>query len=220
MPIPDTVTPGLSFSVIGVNQGSPFNANPCLAKLVAHARAKGHRIGAYTLPAPPTAQELTTFGRSGPYPSSTRSGRVRNVGHAQAMWTADNMRAAGLDALFMWLDVEELFLRTWKHTPAGQRDARDVIAGMQAGFRVKGIDTGFYSYGYGWKQITGGLRSDSPVWFTVAKAGWSGAAAGCRRASWSGGPVVMSQWYTGRMDFNVTCPAMDRHGGLDRFFTR
>jgi hypothetical protein len=69
---------------------------------------------------------------------------------------------------------------------------------------------GIYSTAYQWREITGGRDytrdyfSANPVWL----AGYEGEAdarAGCSDPSFTGGPVLMTQFLRGGFDANIRC---------------
>ena len=72
--------------------------------------------------------------------------------------------------------------------------------GMLAALRHAGASAiGAYSTSYQWTTITGGTRSSSgslyrlPDWIPGATT-LSGARANCRRASFTAGRIVITQW--------------------------
>ncbi|RKS68493.1 putative peptidoglycan binding protein [Motilibacter peucedani] len=194
---------GAGFVVVGLTQGRPYAPNPCLDTQLAHVARTGARLGAYTFAAMPTAAQLRATGATGPYDSSTRAGRLSNAGYAQGLWSAGVLAAHGIDVPMVWLDVEHRRDQPWTKVPA---DNVAVITGSVRALQDRGLGVGFYSYLSGWREITGGLRSELPVWATAGRRGRSAALAMCTEASFSGGPVVLAQWYDSVRDSDLVCP--------------
>jgi hypothetical protein len=115
-----------------------------------------------------------------------------------------------------WLDVETM--NSWQtlqegYGPTWQSKYNDTNAllGAVRALSDEGITrVGIYSTAYQWKQITGGRAftqnffAANPVWL----AGYEGEAdarAGCNDASFTGGPVQVTQFLRGGFDANVRC---------------
>ena len=197
---------GAGFVVVGLTKGLPFQENPCLDAQLAHAQSLSARVAVYSFAAYPTRAQLATQGTAGPYDASTRGGRLSNAGYAQGAWTVATLAKRALSAPFVWLDVEPRKVQNWPRTD--QAGNRAVLAGAVKALQDAGYGVGFYSYANGWKQITGGMRSALPVWATAGRRGRAAAEAMCDTASFSGGPVMLAQWYDSVRDSDVTCPRM------------
>ena len=186
------------FVIMGLTNGPAFYPNPCLASQVAWTKERHLWAGAYSITSYPTAAELQTHGGSG-----TTVERLRRVGRAQAAFNVATMRNAGLNAPMVWVDVEPITVRPWSTSLANNNA---VVDGTIAGYRNAGLRVGLYSYGGGWRQITGGRQLPHlPAWMPSGTSTYNGAALVCGRASFSGGPVWLGQSTDGRRDFNVTC---------------
>lgn len=196
---------GTSFVVVGLTNGLPFTENPCLSREVAQARSIGAAVAAYTFAATPTAGQLTRDAGSGPYDAADPLGRLANAGYSQGAWAVATLRAAGLDVPFVWVDVEPRKAQPWSSRPQANVA---VLNGVVRALQDAGSGVGFYSYASGWAQITGGLRSELPVWATAGHRGRAGALAMCAKPSFSGGPVVLGQYYDDIRDSDVTCPGV------------
>lgn len=223
IPVLTRYVSGTRFTVIGVNQGKPFYANPCLKSLVAYARRTHQYAAAYTLPAPPVGTQLSTYGQRGPYRGDDTATKMRNFGYAQAAWTVTNMHSQGFYPRFIWLDVEPLKLRHWNTTTATARmNNRAVIQGMRSAFARAGISSGFYTTDRFWLSIVGRWRTSVPVWAAYSVSSQSAARRHCSTRQASGGPVAMVQYYhfNPLLDVDVTCPAMSRLGGWRHFFVK
>ncbi len=106
-----------------------------------------------------------------------------------------------------WLDVEILnswqTLRTEPTRAKQQNDIAALAGAVNALWDLNVAQVGFYSTSYQWSAITGGLHrthdwfSANPVWL----AGFdhrADAAEGCGRRSFTGGPVLMTQYLAKR----------------------
>jgi uncharacterized protein with LGFP repeats len=192
------------FVIIGLTNGPAFTPNPCLADQVGWAKAHLQWAAGYAVVTYPTAAQLATYGGAGPYPTTNSADRLRNVGYAQAVYNLARMREAGLNAKFVWVDVEPYPVRPWSSDQAANNA---VIDGVLRGYQDGGFPTGFYSYDNGWREITGGRRDTvRPTWVPAGRRTEADARAKCTQPSFSGGPVVIGQWTDGTYDYNVTCP--------------
>ena len=200
LPMP---TSGAHFVVVGLTNGPGFTANPCLASQVAWVKARHKWAAAYAVLSYPTAAQLRAYGGSGALPT-----RLTRVGATQANRNVSAMRRAGLRAPMVWVDVEPVRLAPWTRTPAYNNA---VLNGAVAAYKAAGLRVGFYSYAYGWKEITGGRRLSSyPTWVPSGGATRDSAQRRCGQASFSGGPVAMGQWTYAQRDHNVTCGTVSR----------
>ena len=185
--------PGSSarFVVVGLTNGPGFTPNPCLASQVRWVRARHLWLGAYSVISYPTAVQLARYGGSGSLAS-----RLFRTGVAQARTNVVNLRSAGVARLpLVWVDVEPV--RGW---PWSSRTTANnaVLDGVMAEYRALGMRVGLYSYRSGWQEITGGRRLPSlPTWVPLST---------CSRASFSGGPIWLTQTTSGSQDLDVTCP--------------
>ena len=201
---PDTA----AFVVIGLTKGLPFTENPCLADQVAWARQHGVPAQAYTIAAFPTAAQLGTYGSQGPWRSTTRAGQLSNVGYAEARFALHSLQAARFAPPVVWVDVEPRPAQPWPSTTAAQRrENRYVVEGLMRGLRDAGVAYGLYSYAAGWQAITGSWWLPGvPVWATAGRLDDPDEALSlCTKAGFSGGRVLLSQWYDDVADYDRTC---------------
>jgi len=201
------------FVVIGLTKGLPFTENPCLASQVSWSRTNNVAAQAYTIPAFPTAAQLTSYRAAGPWSSSTRTGQLSNVGYAQARYAVAALQRTGLAPGTVWIDVEPRPAQPWPTgTAARQRENRAVVEGLMRGLRDAGLSYGLYTYSSAWADITGS-------WYLPGIAGWypvgtldtaNEASARCGTRSPSGGPIRMVQWVQtvtgGQQDADLLCP--------------
>ena len=205
LPLPP---PSTEFVVVGLTKGLPFTKNPCLAAQVAWVKDHARPAHAYTIAAFPTASQLRTYGVSGPWSSSTRAGQLSNVGHAEAGYAVDSLVAAGFVAPVVWIDVEPRAAQPWPVATAQQRlENRYVLEGLMRGLRDRGLAYGLYSFTAGWEAITGSWRVPGvPVWATAGRLDYPTEALDrCTQPSFSGGRVLLSQWYDDVRDYDRTC---------------
>jgi hypothetical protein len=199
------------FVVLGLTNGPGFTPNPCLASQVAWVRAHGRSSGAYAVTTYPTSAQLAQYGGHGPGLQ-----RLFRAGAAEANVNLRTMRAAHLATPMVWVDVEPVKVRPWSATPARNNA---VIDGAVAAYKAAGLRVGFYSYAYGWRQITGGRRLPTyPTWVPSGNDQRASALRKCSVASFSGGPVLLAQWTVAQRDRNVTCPSYSSAAQVRRMF--
>ena len=219
MGVPGRRTQGLplplsdaQFFVIGLTNGRAFTRNPCLASQLEAARTRGVLASAYTMLSYPNRAERARHGAAGPFGTATYADRIANVGHAQASFALDTMAAAGFASPFVWIDVEPRAERRWSRTVANNQA---LIRGALRAAADRGIGSGIYTYALAWRQITGGLQLDVPLWAPGHSRARTFARkqrqtiASCARTSFIGGPLVMTQWVWRNRDHDVTCPAIE-----------
>ncbi len=199
------------FVIMGLTNGPGFTPNPCLASQVTWVRDHDRTAGAYAITTYPTAAQLKQYGGGGAV-----SAQLFRTGAAQANYNVRTMRAARLSTPMIWVDVEPVTVRPWSGTPARNNA---VIDGAVAAYQRAGLRIGFYSYAYGWKQITGGRRLPTyPTWVPAGNDQRSSALRRCSQPSFSGGPVYLGQWTKANRDHNVTCPRFSSPAHLRRMF--
>ena len=205
LPLPG---PEAQFVIVGLTNGPGFHPNPCLAWEVEQVRRRGLLVAAYAFTTLPNPEQVRRFGGSGPYPSTTAEGRLRNAAWRQAQVNVDSLRRTGLPTPIVWMDVEDQpYLSPWGLDLATNRLA---ILTMREAYREAGLQTGWYSSDGAWQRITGGLRNDDLVWVTAGPRGRAGALAKCAAPTFSGGRAVLAQWWPNeREDHDLVCPGVD-----------
>jgi hypothetical protein len=206
LPMPSA---GAAFVVIGLTKGLPFTRNPCLASQVAWARDHAVPAQAYTMAAYPTNGQLQSEQAAGPWSPSTLTGRLANVGYAEARYAVDALAAAGFRPPMVWVDVEPRPAQPWlAGSDAARARNRSVVTGLLRGLDDAGYAYGLYSYTSGWADIVGSWRLPGvPVWATAGRRDAAAAFALCSAPSFSGGRVHLAQWYDDTRDSDLTCPA-------------
>ena len=209
MPLPEA-----QYVVIGLTNGPSFTPNPCLADQVRWVQRRRVPVAAYAVISGPYGDTLARFGRRGPYDAGTASGRLANLGHAQARYSARVMREAGLETPFVWLDVEPVPAFDWSSDPAANAQ---VVRGAARGWRDAGVRIGVYSTAALWAGVVGDLRLGLPEWRAAGETSREEALRRCGPGSViQGGPAVMGQWLQDSRDHDLTCPGVSRD--LGRYF--
>lgn len=213
LPLPG---PQAQFVIIGLTNGPGFYANPCLAWEVAQLQPR-LAVAAYAFTTLPNANQVRAYGGSGPYPTGTALGRLRNAAWQQAQINLASLTRTGLRTPILWMDVEpQPYLSPWG---SDVRRNRAAILAMRQAYRDAGYRTGFYSSDNPWRQITGGLQSDDPAWVTVGPRGRAAALAKCEAPTFSSGPAVLAQWRDSEVeDLDLVCPRA--RGSVDALFAR
>jgi hypothetical protein len=196
------------FVIVGLTKGLPFTENPCLADQIAWTRANRKPAHAYTIPAFPTVDQLVTYAAAGPWTGSDRSDQLNNVGYAQARFALASLARVDFAPPMVWIDVEPRSAQPWPTaTPEQQLENRLVVQGLMRGLADAGMSYGIYSNASGWQSITGSWRlPDVAVWATAGRLDYPTEALDrCAQPSFSGGPVLLSQWYDDTRDYNMTC---------------
>jgi hypothetical protein len=82
-----------------------------------------------------------------------------------------------------------------------------IIEGLMGGLADADMPYGVYSYASAWQSITESWPlPDVPVWATAGRLDYPTEAHDrCTQPSFSGGPVVLSQWYDDERDYDMTC---------------
>jgi hypothetical protein len=207
LPMPPTST---EFVVVGLTHGLAFTENPCLADQVGWLRTHGTPGHGYAMGTFPTSAQLSAHGDDGPWDPSTRVGQLRNVGYAEAGFAVASMGRIGWRPPTVWVDVEPRPRQPWPTgSAAGEQENRAVLEGLMRGLHDRGFAYGLYSYGAGWRAITGGWSLPAvPVWATAGRLDYPDEARDrCSQPSFSGGPVHLAQWTDGTRDYNLTCNA-------------
>jgi hypothetical protein len=221
------LTPG--FGVVGVNDGSPLTTNPCLSKeLLWAGAAQNPSPSFYANTANPGPAYTTNWPTSQATPqvcagdNSTACSYDYGWNSAQISFTnAVNAETAigavsptsAAAAAPWWLDVETG--NSWQTTeasygPTKSSDTNDqaMLQGEIAYFSSVGVSSlGIYSTTYQWTKITGGSGTtfaSIPVWIPGAPT-LSAAQSACGLASFTGGPVKMTQYPSNGFDGDYVC---------------
>ncbi len=225
-----TLPTPIGFGIVGVNDGRPMTANPCLATELAWAQT--------TLTASPAFYANT--GNPGPlnnpsWPTSQQTPQVCVGGDSAACsydwgWTvalnsfqdavaAETQLGAtspttAAAAVPWWLDVETA--NSWESlgtgapaTSAQLANDLSAVQGEVAAFTSVGVATvGIYSTSYQWSAIvgtSGTSLASNDVWLP-GYATLSDAQTACTANSFTGGRVAMIQYPSNGLDGDYVCP--------------
>jgi hypothetical protein len=199
-----------AFAIVGVNNGLPFSANPCLTSQFNWAASKPGAAGQYINTANPGPISVR-WPQPGPRPcvdasSYSDTGCAYNYGWSAASdaftTAARALAPRSANSYAWWLDVETA--NSWNGTAAANSAA---IQGYLDHLRTsRAVATvGVYSTGYQWGVITGGYAlPTTPNW--VAGASDAASAPSYCTATFTGGPVKLVQYPRGAFDGNYACP--------------
>ena len=177
-----------AFAVIGVNDGRPYTANPCLVSEFGWAQSSGP-VEFYMNTANPGVApgDAYTYGFDA----------------ARDAYGYANTRVKAGPGHLWWLDVE--IGNSWSGDHAANAA---VIGGSVAFLRAQGVMVGIYSTRYQWGVITGGARIPSvPNWVPGAVSATQAPAFCAPQQSFTGGPVAMTQ-FTTEFDHDFACPGV------------
>lgn len=203
------------FVLVGLTNGPAFYPNPCLAAQAAWVASHHVYVAPYAMTTYPTSALLTRYGHAGPYQGTSLTVRLRNVGWAQAQFNLKNMRAVGLSAPVLWMDVEYYPVRQWSTSTTQNRA---VFEGALAAYQAAGLEVGTYSTRSQWAGILGSVRYGLLEWHTTGPASLSSARKACSAPSIQGGRTVLAQWWTTTSDYDVMCPGYDTVAAMKRYF--
>ena len=214
--LPTNVTGG----IVGVNNGIVLSGNPCLATEYAWAsRATTYAPAFYANTANPGPAYSSHWpaGQTTPQlcDGTDTSACAYDYGWNYAQdalnrAVAVTSTAAGAN---WWLDVEtsnswETLEPAYGQTTTAQANDQASIAGAITALQSRGVTTiGVYSTSYQWAQIMGSSGAQfaaQPAW--VAGTGsLSTAQANCASASFTGGPVTLTQYASSGYDADYHC---------------
>jgi hypothetical protein len=154
-----SLPPGGSFGIVGVNNGLPWSANPCLTSEYQWARSKSAPPSLFMNTANP-GPISKYWNRPGPQTckdpvSYQDSGCAYNYGWnaaADAFTLASTATSGASATNYWWLDVETV--NSWNGTPQANTAT---IAGYIDSLTGRGVaGVGIYSTTWQWGAITGG----------------------------------------------------------------
>jgi hypothetical protein len=121
--------------------------------------------------------------------------------------TLSTLGVSGLASDYTWwLDVETG--NSWETGTTGLANNVADLQAMVATFEAAGAKVGIYSTSYQWGVITGGSTDYNlnglPNWIPGARR-QSSAQSNCSLPSFTGGAVVMTQWFGNPYDGDVAC---------------
>jgi hypothetical protein len=200
-----------AFAIVGVNDGRPETNNPCLAAEYRWAAASGPPA-LYMNTANPGRQSPGWYRRHSP-DASCAPGRdvacAYNYGYsaARAAFAYANAKGpAGLGHTW-WLDVETS--NSWSGTDLASNVAD--ITGALGYLRARSAVVGIYSTRFQWGVITGGAQFPELANWVPGAGSATQAATFCSPSySFSGGPVLITQYVSQGFDYDYACPGSGR----------
>ncbi len=201
----------MAYTIIGVNGGRAFKYNKCLGEQWRWARSQGPAGIYVNIHFPRGEAELAAGATSDRQPDCNGAiGCVAyNFGVNGIRDSIAYARAQGVDAPFVWLDVEHL--NYW--APQPELNAI-VIRGAIDAAREAGMGVGIYSTPFQYRKLTGDEQAQVPVW-SAGAPGIEAVAEYCATRGFGGGPVAIVQMRPGQYDPNVACPGA---GAMSRYF--
>jgi hypothetical protein len=216
------LAPAGAVSIVGVNGGIVYSENSCLDTEAAWGSGHGLELYANTANPGPAYSSHWPGGQLSPDGCSTSdlnsTACSYDYGYNAALDSfADASSVLGsagaASSLPWWLDVEtdnswETLESAYGQTATSRANDISALEGEVSGLQSQGVSSiGFYSTSYQWGQITGGTGStfsSDAAWL----AGYSSlvnAASGCGAASFTGGPVALTQYPSGSFDADYVC---------------
>lgn len=196
------------FVIIGLTKGLAFGENPCLGSQVTWATDNSKPAQAYTVATYPTASQLSTYGASGPFSSSTKVGQLANVGYAEGQFALKSLAGVGWRPSVVWIGVTPLPTQPWPSATAAQQvENRSVVQGLARALRDAGFGYGVYSDAAGWKQTVGAWGVPGvPQWTTVGTLDYAEEASEqCTKESFGAGKLYLTQWTDPTRNYDRTC---------------
>lgn len=170
--------PASKVAVVGVNDGTPFTALPCMRKELAWSPAGTHAL--YMVldsPIGSTSARALRYADHGPAGACTAAAydcQAFNWGYNAATYAVQTARSAGATSKVWWLDVE-LPTSTSINPPGAHCYAPNfwtcdgkvnssIVLGAVTSLKLRLQTVGIYSTQYQWGKITNGLRLNLPIW--------------------------------------------------------
>lgn len=211
-----------AFGIVGVNNGLANTTNPCLSSQLKWADKSSGGTGQDKAALYVNTANPGLKGTFWPYSNSYNGMTIGNpygtcnhqnnaacayiYGYAKAYDDATIRGVATPTKYTWWLDVETV--NSWQsNTTANRAD----LEGMTAYFQALGVrKIGIYSTGYQWRQIVGEVGSNSnlyalPSWLAGASSEVSAMQSCELPPLTSGSQVVLTQFTSGRSDYNFSC---------------
>ncbi len=202
-----TLPSSASFVVLGVNGGTPFKANPCLAEQFRWVKRLKADYGFYVNSSNPGSSHKQ-WGKPGYYVCGGASAEwncAYNFGRAAAK-DAYNDAARITNAAAghrFWVDVETA--NTWSRTDILSNIA--VLQVMVAYLPLRPVRVaGIYAPPNHWRQIANNAQATAvPNWFAASKHRTAAAAKCAEGGSLTGGPLLIVQFVVKGLDHDYWC---------------
>jgi hypothetical protein len=195
-------TQGLSFGIIGINDGRAFTHNPCLASQLRTAPL----LSAYiNLNAPPAGNAAGLSGPAGRCGGGDTGCMAYNYGYNAALDAYNFGIGVGVNAGVWWIDVE-----TGNAWDSNTFNNSRTIQGALDALRVSGVVAGIYSTFLQFPAIAGaGYLPGGPIWVPYSNPAKFPIDAYCTNPAlgFAGGTpwVVQSQTSSSPIDQDLAC---------------
>ena len=189
-----------AITIVGVNNGHTYSANPCLASEAAWA---GGSLTVYVnTDALPFDNVSGLNGPAGACAVTDLHCRAYNWGRGHANYSYAAAQTAQVNPAMWWLDVETG--NRWRYDD--EHLNVDAIRGMLDGLRSHGLLVGIYSTSYQWNYITNSTWSPGvPLWVPGARDAFQATQYCDQSHAFGGGTIWLTQWTT-IYDQNFACP--------------
>ena len=196
-----------SFSIVGVNDGLAFTANPCLAD---QWKAAGGRRSVYVNagfnPADAGWISAGCAALAAKRPGSDEMRQAYAIGCSEAVYSASVIAQAQIKVSLIWVDVESM--NSWDdlNLDLNRAALQGEVDELGAGGHVVGV----YAVIDDWPGIVGQWGPSGVVadWVALAADQGQTADAVCKGIGFSGGPVWLVQqpgtWPSGQ-DLDLAC---------------
>lgn len=186
-------------AVVGVNDGSAFTSNPCLAS---EARWAGGDLEIYlNINSPQSADANDTSGPAGSCSAGDAKCIAYNYGYNTALQSLSYAADQGASSPVAWLDVETAGQCSSSFPTGGsgywscnQQLNSSTIQGALDALRAHGEQAGVYSTSYQWSVITGGYTPSGGQMGTWV-AGAEDNQSWCSGHGFGGGATRLLQVY-------------------------
>jgi hypothetical protein len=208
--------------IVGVNGGVVYSSNSCFATEWTWAtKATTYAPAIYANTANPGPAYSSHWPAGATTPRACDGSNSVDCSYDYG-WNAAKdsfARTAGVVAspssYLWWLDVEtgnswETLESAYGQTASAMANDAAALQGAADALHDSGVTTvGFYSTSYQWGQVTGGTGSTFvgyPAWI-AGTGSLSTAQANCTTASFTGGPIVLTQYAKSGYDADNHCSA-------------
>ena len=201
MPVPGSSTQSKSFGVVGINDGSAFTHNPCLASQL-HSSPL---LSAYiNLNAPPRGDPAALSGPGGRCAAGDTGRMAYNYGYNAALDAFAYGIGVGVNSSVWWIDIE-----TGNVWDTNAYNNSRTIQGALDALGASGVVGGIYSTYLQFPEIAGGYAPGVPIWVPYSDPARYSMDAYCTTASlgFAGGTpwLVQYQSPSSPIDLDYAC---------------
>jgi hypothetical protein len=189
----------VDFGIVGVNNGTVYSTNPCLAQEAAHFSNLSLYVNTgwnnKSTFINPTSPKLCA--------ANDQNCLAYNYGYNAGIQAFNAASSAGVHSPTWWLDVETI--NTWNSDTTQNRNS---LQGQYDALIANGITTvGVYSTTAQWQTLTNSWKNNWPSWGATT---WNTAAQAktyCTGHEFTGGPSWLMQYIPkkSKIDYNVAC---------------